>query len=80
MGALESTRRFLWLFVELAFLTLLSVILIYLFLGENSGVFVKSVAENVMKFTTEVPTPSLIGMAIVVVITYLVLNRLKTSE
>ena len=47
MQFLEKTRRFLWLFVELGFLTILSVILIYLILGENSGVFVTSVAGNV---------------------------------
>ena len=35
MEFLEKTRRFLWLFVELGFLTILSVILIYLILGEN---------------------------------------------
>ena len=50
MQILEKTRRFLWLFVELGFLTILSVILIYLILGDNSGVFVTSVADNVKKF------------------------------
>ena len=40
MEMLERTRRFLWLFVELGFLTILSVILIYLILGDSSGVFV----------------------------------------
>ena len=50
MEILEKTRRLLWLFVELAFLTILSVILIYLILGDSSGVFVKSVTDNVMKF------------------------------
>ena len=37
MEFLEKTRRFLWLFVELGFLTVLSVILIYLILGDSSG-------------------------------------------
>jgi hypothetical protein len=46
MELLERTRRFLWLFVELGFLTILSVILIYLILGDSSGVFVKSVADR----------------------------------
>jgi len=59
MQLLEKTRRFLWLFVELGFLTILSVILVYLILGDNSGVFVTSVAGNVTKFAGEMPTPSL---------------------
>jgi hypothetical protein len=77
MAMLENTRRFLWLFIELTFLLVLAVILIYLILGENSGVFVKSVAENVMKFANGVPTPSLIGFAVLVAIVFLLLNRLK---
>ena len=77
MQFLEKTRRFLWLFVELGFLTILSVILLYLILGENSGVFVKSVAGNVTKFAGEVPTPSLIGMGVILAIVYLVMQRLR---
>ena len=77
MQFLEKTRRFLWLFVELGFLTILSVILIYLLLGENSGVFVTSVASNVTKFAGEVPTPSLIGMGVILAIVYLVMQRLR---
>jgi hypothetical protein len=77
MAMLENTRRFLWLFVELTFLLVLSIILIYLILGDGSGVFVKSVAENVTKFVGEVPTASLIGIAVLVAIIFLVLYRLK---
>ncbi len=74
---LEKTRRFLWLFVELGFLTILSAILIYLILGENSGVFITSVAGNVMKFAGAVPTPSLIGIGVILAIVYLVMQRIR---
>lgn len=74
---LEKTRRFLWLFVELGFLTILSIVLIYLILGENSGVFVTSVADNVMKFANGVPTPSLIGIGVILAIIYLVMQRIR---
>jgi hypothetical protein len=74
---LEKTRRFLWLFVELGFLTILSVILIYLILGENSGVFVTSVADNVVKFAGDVPTPSLIGIGVILAIVTMVMQRLR---
>ena len=77
MQVLEKTRRFLWLFVELGFLTILSVILIYLILGENSGVFVASVAGNVTKFAGQVPTPSLIGIGVILAIIYLVMQRVR---
>ncbi|HTS42410.1 MAG TPA: hypothetical protein VMH84_17935 [Xanthobacteraceae bacterium] len=78
MGVLENLRRFLWLFVELSFLIILSVILVSLILGDSSGVFVKSVTDNVMKFAAGMPTPSLIGLAVLVAIIYLVSNRLKS--
>ena len=77
MQFLEKTRRFLWLFVELGFLTVLSVILIYLILGENSGVFVTSVADNVKKFAGEVPTASLLGIGVILAIVYLVMQRIR---
>ena len=77
MEFLDRARRFLWLFVELGFVTVLAVILIYLILGQNSGVFVLSVADNVMKFATAVPTPSLIGFAIIVGLIYIVAPRLR---
>ena len=74
---LEKSRRFLWLFVELGFLVVLSVILIYLLLGENSGVFVRQVVDNVMKFGGTVPTPSLIGIGVILAIIYLVMQRIR---
>ena len=78
MQFLEKSRRFLWLFVELGFLTILSVILIYLILGDdNSGVFVASVADNVKKFAADVPTPSLIGIGVILAIIYLVMQRIR---
>ena len=36
---LQKAKQYLWAFVEIGFLTVLSVILIYLILGANSGVF-----------------------------------------
>ena len=77
MIVLENVRRFLWLFIELAFLSVLATILIFLILGDSSGVFVKSVTDNVMKFAGGVPTPSLIGLSVLIAIIYLVLNRFK---
>lgn len=77
MDFLEKTRRFLWMFVEMGFLFVLSMILVYLILGDNSGGYVQSVADNVMKFTNGVSTPSLIGIGVILAIIYLVMQRLR---
>jgi len=77
MDIIDKSRQFLWAFVELGFLSLIAIILIYLILGENSGVFVQSVADNVLKFAGGVPTPSLIGLAIVGMLVYLTARRMK---
>ncbi len=77
MEIIDKSRRFLWAFVELGFLSLIAIILVYLILGENSGVFVQSVADNVLKFAGGVPTPSLIGLAIVGLLVYLTARRMK---
>jgi uncharacterized membrane protein len=79
MDFLEQTRRFLWLFVELGFLVVLSIILIYLILGENAGGFVTSVAENVMKFANGMGTASLIGIGVILALMYLVAQRLRST-
>ena len=77
MDFIDKVRRVLWAFVELAFLSVIAIILIYLILGDNSGVFVKSVADNVLKFAGGVPTPSLIGLAIVGMLIYLIAQRMR---
>ena len=69
-----EAKRTLWEFVELAFLALLSIILIHLLLGEGAGGYVTSVADNVTKFATAASS-GLIGVVIVLAIVYLVLRR-----
>jgi len=77
MNFLEQAKRLLWMFVELGFLVVLSIILIYLLLGQDSGSFVLSVTDNVMKFANGVPTPSLIGIGIILALIYLIMQRMK---
>jgi hypothetical protein len=73
---LEKAKRFLWTFVELAFLVVLSIVLIYFLLGRASGAYVVSVVENVTGFANAVPTPSFIGLAIILALIYLIRQRL----
>ncbi len=53
---MQKATRYLWAFVEVGFLTVLSVVLIYLILGANSGVFFSGVADNVVKFAGAIPS------------------------
>ncbi|HZL41034.1 MAG TPA: hypothetical protein VFC45_12245 [Pseudolabrys sp.] len=74
---MDTSKRYLWDFVELGFAAVLAIMLIYLILGQNSGVFVLSVADNVTKFANAVPTPSLIGLALLLALIYLIVKRLR---
>jgi hypothetical protein len=77
MDFIDKTKRYLWAFVELAFAAVLALMLVYFLLGQNSGAYVLSVADNITKFAGAVPTPSLIGLAIVLALIYLITGRMK---
>jgi hypothetical protein len=75
---LQKAKQYLWAFVEIGFLTVLSVILIYLILGpDSSGVFVSGVADNVLKFAGAIPAQSLVGLALVLALIVLLTNRMR---
>ena len=74
---MDTSKRYLWDFVELGFAAVLAIMLIYLILGQDSGVFVLSVADNVTKFASAVPTPSLIGLGLLLALIYLIVKRLR---
>jgi hypothetical protein len=65
-----KAKQYVWDFVELAFAAVLGIMLIYLVLGKDSGVFVLSVAGNVIKFTNDVPSGNLVAFAIVGALLY----------
>jgi hypothetical protein len=75
---LQKAKQYLWVFVEIGFLTVVSVILIYLILGpDSSGVFVSGVAGNVLKFAAAIPAQSLVGLALVLALVVLLANRMR---
>jgi nitrate reductase gamma subunit len=77
---LHKAKQYLWAFVEIGFLTILSVILIYLILGpDSSGVYVSTVADNVLKFANAVPAQSLVGLAIVLALVVLLSRRMREA-
>jgi hypothetical protein len=74
---LQRAKQYLWAFVEIGFLAILAIILVYLILGPNSGVFVSTVADNVLKFANAIPAQSLVGLAIVLALVILLSNRMR---
>ncbi|HTE78166.1 MAG TPA: hypothetical protein VK653_15730 [Xanthobacteraceae bacterium] len=75
---LQKAKQYLWIFVEIGFLTVISVILIYLIVGpDSSGVFVSGVADNVLKFAAAIPAQSLVGLALVLALVVLLTNRMR---
>jgi hypothetical protein len=75
MANMAMAKQILWECVEVGFVGILAIMLLYLILGQSSGVFVLSVADNVTKFASAVPTPSLVGLALVLGVIYLIMNR-----
>ena len=80
MANMATAKQFMWECVELAFVAVLAIMLVYLILGQGSGVFVTSVADNVTKFANGVPTQSLIGLALVLGVIYLIMHRLDRKS
>ena len=74
---LQKAKQYLWALVEIGFLTVLAVMLLYLILGANSGVFVSGVADNVLKFAAAIPSQTLVGLAIVLALVFLIANRMR---
>ena len=77
LDAMQKATRFLWAVVESLFAVLLALILIYMFLGQSSGVFIISVVQNVTSFTNSVSAPNLIGFSIIIALLYLLRQRLR---
>jgi hypothetical protein len=74
---LDKAKRYLWAFIELAFAAVLAIMLIQLILGPNAGSFVSGVSDNVLKFAAALPAQSLVGLAIVLALIFLIINRLR---
>ena len=75
LNFLENSKRYLREFVEIGFLAVLAIILVYLILGQDSGAFVSGVADNVAKFVTAVTAPAVIGIAIIAAMVYVLAPR-----
>jgi len=75
LGYLQKAKEYLWAFVEIGFLAILAIMLIYMILGQQSGVFVSGVADNVLKLAGAVPPQSVVGIAIVLALIFMIAKR-----
>ncbi|HLJ00184.1 MAG TPA: hypothetical protein VKT76_10740 [Bradyrhizobium sp.] len=73
-----KAKQYMWDFVELAFVAVLGIMLVYLVLGKDSGVFVLSVADNVIKFTNDVPAGNLVAFALIGALLYWLTQKNKS--
>ena len=73
-----TAKRVLWEFVELAFLAVLSLVLIFLLLGKGAGSYVVSVADNVTKFSAGASS-GMLGIVLVLAIIYLAMRRVNPT-
>jgi hypothetical protein len=71
-----TAKLVLWEFVELAFLAILSLVLIFLLLGKDAGSYVASVADNVTKFSAGASS-GMLGIVLVLAIIFLAMRRLN---
>lgn len=74
-----NAKRVLWEFVEIAFLTILALLLIFLLLGKDAGPYVASVADNVTKFATGASS-GMLGIVLVLAILFLAMRRTKADK
>jgi hypothetical protein len=77
---LDIAKRVLREFIEIGFLILLALILIHLLLGASSVGYVTEVADNVAKFATAITAPGLIGIAIILVLVYIIAPRWNEKQ
>ncbi len=77
MQYIEKSKQILWAFVELGFLLVLAAVLIFLLMGAGSGPFITGVADNVMKFANGLQPQATVGIAIVLALIYIIMNRMK---
>ena len=80
LEVIAKAKRYLWDFVEITFVAVLGIMLVYLVLGKDSGVFVLAVAGNVIKFTNDVPAGNLVAFAIIGALLYWFTQKNRSFE
>jgi hypothetical protein len=74
---LEKARRYLWTFIEVAFLIVVLSVLIHLVLGPSSGGFIQGVYDNLVAFGNAVPGATLIGVGALMLLVWYIQQRMR---
>ena len=80
MRYLDKARRYLWTFVEVAFLIVLLSVLIHLVLAPNSGSFVQGVYDNLVAFGNAVPAATLLGVGALMLLVWYIQQRIDVKK
>jgi len=66
-----------WFVVEAAFLLVVLCVLLHIILATESGVFISSVAANAMDFLQKVPSGSLLGIFLILMVYWLISSKTR---
>ncbi len=77
---LDKARRYLWTFVEVAFLIVLLSVLIHLVLAPNSGGFIQGVYDNLVAFGNAVPGATLLGVGALMLLVWYIQQRMNAAK
>ncbi len=72
---LTQIRRVGWFVVELALLVVILCVLLSLILGADGGGFISSVATNTTNFLQRIPSGTLLGVAMILALVWIVRGR-----
>jgi hypothetical protein len=77
---LEKSRRYLWLFIEVAFLVVVLSVLIHVVLGPSSGGFIQGVYDNLVAFGNAVPGATLLGVGALMLLVWYIQQRMNVEK
>jgi hypothetical protein len=72
---IEKIVKYGWLAVELVFMLVVLCVLLSLILGKESGGFISSVAANTLDFLQKVPSGTLLGIFLILVLYWTVKSK-----
>ena len=77
---LDKARRYLWTFIEVAFLIVLLSVLVHIVLGTSSGGFIQGVYDNLVAFGNAVPGATLLGVGALMLLVWYIQQRMNVEK
>ena len=65
---IQKLTKLGWLIIELGFMLVILCVLLHIILGKDSGGFVSSVAANALDFLQKVPSGTILGIFLIVIL------------